>query len=190
MTSVEAVPTTVPYETLSRHQRYGLIAWATFRTLSTVAVVVAIYYLVPLDKEMDASTVIELVIAALALAGVIAWQVWHISRSAYPTMRAVESFAFTIPVYVLSFAALYFVIDHANPASFGSRLTRTDTMYFSTTVLTTVGFGDISAKTQAARVLVTCQMMLDLLIVGLVVRLVVNAVKVGQRRRTQPPASG
>ena len=57
-------------------------------------------------------------------------------------------------------------------------------MYFSATAFTTVGFGDITAKTQAARVLVIIQIMLDLVIIGLVVRLVINAVKVGQRRRT------
>lgn len=57
-------------------------------------------------------------------------------------------------------------------------------MYLSATVFTTVGFGDITAKTEAARVVVTIQMMLDLVIIGLVVRLVVNAIKVGQRRHS------
>ena len=56
-------------------------------------------------------------------------------------------------------------------------------MYFSTTVFTTVGFGDITAKTEAARLVVTIQMWLDLVFLGLVVRLVVNAVKFSQQRR-------
>jgi len=55
-------------------------------------------------------------------------------------------------------------------------------MYFSTTVFTTVGFGDITAKSQAARVVVTMQMFLDLVILGLVARLIVNAVKMGKQR--------
>jgi voltage-gated potassium channel len=63
-------------------------------------------------------------------------------------------------------------------------LTRIDSMYFSATVFTTVGFGDITAKGQGARVLVTIQMMLDLVVVGLVIRLVVNAVKVGRQRQS------
>jgi voltage-gated potassium channel len=58
-----------------------------------------------------------------------------------------------------------------------------DAMYFSATVFTTVGFGDITAKSETARVLVTCQMMLDLVVIGLVVRLVLNAIKVGQSHR-------
>ena len=158
------------------------MASATLRTIATIAAVVLIYYLVPMDHAMTGPTVAALALGALAFVAVVGWQVWQISRSDYPTVRAVESLAFTIPVYVLLFAAVYYVMDHANAASFGTHLTRTDTLYFSVTVFTTVGFGDISAKSETARVLVTCQMMLDLLILGLVVRLVVNAIKVGQRR--------
>ena len=56
-------------------------------------------------------------------------------------------------------------------------------MYFSSTIFTTVGFGDITAKSEAARLVVTLQMWLDLVFLGLVVRLVVNAVKFNQQRR-------
>ena len=58
-------------------------------------------------------------------------------------------------------------------------------MYFSTTIFATVGFGDITAKSQAARVVVTLQMFLDLVILGLVARLVVNAVRIGKQRRVE-----
>jgi voltage-gated potassium channel len=55
-------------------------------------------------------------------------------------------------------------------------------MYFSTTIFTTVGSGDIMAKSEAARVVVTVQMVLDLVILGLVARLIVNAVKMDKQR--------
>ena len=60
-------------------------------------------------------------------------------------------------------------------------------MYFSATVFTTVGFGDIVAKSQAARLIVTSQMMLDLVIIGIVVRGVASAIKTGRQR---PATSG
>jgi hypothetical protein len=71
-------------------------------------------------------------------------------------------------------------------------LSRTDAMYFSATVFTTVGFGDIAAKSQAARIIVTFQMMLDLVIIGIVVRGVVSAIKTGRQRLTTSgaPAPG
>jgi uncharacterized protein with GYD domain len=67
--------------------------------------------------------------------------------------------------------------------SFTQPLTRIDSMYFSATVFITVGFGDITARSEAARVIVTVQMMLDLVVVGLVARLVVNAIKAGKQRQ-------
>jgi Ion channel len=45
------------------------------------------------------------------------------------------------------------------------------------TVFGTVGFGDITAASQSARLVVTVQMLLDLLALGLVVRAFVSAVQ-------------
>ena len=108
-------------------------------------------------------------------------------RSEHPGVRAVEALAFAIPVYVLLFATIYFLMAHAQSAAFGMYLSRTDAMYFSATVFTTVGFGDIVAKSQAARLIVTSQMFLDLAIIGIVVRGVVSAIKA---RRQRPATSG
>ena len=86
-------------------------------------------------------------------------------------------------MYIFLFATTYYLMDHANAATFGQPFSRIDSMYFSVTAFTTVGFGDFTAKTQTARVIVTFQMMLDLVIVGVVLRLVVNAVKIGKQRQ-------
>lgn len=48
-------------------------------------------------------------------------------------------------------------------------------LYFVLTVLTTVGFGDISATSHAARILVMVQMVLDVTLLVAVVRLVLDA---------------
>ena len=51
--------------------------------------------------------------------------------------------------------------------SFSQQLTHTDALYFTVTVFATVGFGDITAKTEAARLVVTGQMIIDLIIIGM-----------------------
>ena len=51
------------------------------------------------------------------------------------------------------------------------------------TVFTTVGFGDITPKTEAARLVVTGQMIADLLILGIAIKVIVGAVQ----QRRQPP---
>jgi voltage-gated potassium channel len=172
----------VPFEELPARQRRRVVVGASLRTIATIIAVVAIYFLIPMDRAITATTVIELVTGGLALFVIIAWQIREIMRSEHPGVRAVEALAFAIPVYVLLFAAIYFLMAHAQSAAFGVHLSRTDAMYFSATVFTTVGFGDIVPKSQAARLIVTSQMFLDLAIIGIVVRGVVSAIKAGRQR--------
>ncbi len=177
----EAAPS---FDGLPRRQRRKLVLHAFLRVIATVAVIVVAYFIAPLDHSVSPATIIELVLLALAIFAMIGWQIWRITQSDYPTLRAVEALAFIVPAYLVFFATTYYLMSHANPATFGTGQTRLDSLYFSATVFTTVGFGDISAKTQPARAIVLCQMVLDLVILGLVVRLVVNAVKIGQKRHT------
>lgn len=85
---------------------------------------------------------------------------------AYPALRAVEALGLLVPLFLLLFASTYFLIDRASTANFTQTLTRTDALYFMVTVFTTVGFGDISAKSETARVLVMLQMLADLAVLG------------------------
>lgn len=48
-------------------------------------------------------------------------------------------------------------------------------------VFSTVGFGDITAKTQAARLVVTGQMIADLVVLGLAIKVIVGAVRRGRQ---------
>jgi len=172
------------FDGLPRRQRRRLVLRAFVRTIATVSVIVVAYFIAPLKHAMSPVTIVELVLLALAIFAMIGLQIWRITQSDYPTLRAVEALAFIVPAYLVFFATIYYLMNHANPATFGTSQTKLDSLYFSATVFTTVGFGDISAKTQPARAVVLCQMVLDLVILGLVVRLIVNAVKIGQRRRT------
>jgi voltage-gated potassium channel len=148
-------------------------------------VIVVAYFVAPLDRPMSPATITELVVLALVVFALFGWHIWRITLSAYPTVRGVEALAFIVPAYLVLFAAIYYLMNHGSPATFGTSQTKLDTLYFSATVFTTVGFGDISARTPAARATVLVQMILDLIILGLVVRLVVNAVKIGQKRRSE-----
>jgi len=87
---------------------------------------------------------------------------------------------------VLLFASTYVVMAGMSADNFGERLTHTDGLYFTVTVLSTVGFGDITAKSQAARLVVTGQMIGDLVILGIAIKLILGAVS----RRRQPADVG
>jgi hypothetical protein len=56
-------------------------------------------------------------------------------------------------------------------------------------VISTVGFGDIVAKTDVGRLLVTIQILLDLLVVVGIARTIVYAARVGVKRQTSAKAA-
>jgi len=163
-----------------------MIGWGLARSLMTVVVLVALYYLLPLDHVQNVP--VTLVVGLLILAAVAAWQLRAIVGARYPAVRAVEALATTVPLFLLLFASVYLSMANASPSNFSVHsLTRTDALYFTVTVFSTVGFGDITATSQSARLLVTLQMLLDLLALGLVVRAFVGAV---QLARQQPRTDG
>ena len=165
---------------LTNRRRWWLIARGLLRALATAVVVVTLYYVLPLDRRSDAYVFAELMIGVLVLAGMITWQVEAIVRSDYPGIRAVQALASTTPVFLLLFASTYFVLSLDDAATFTEPLTRSDALYFTVTIFATVGFGDISAQTETARLVVTAQMLLDLVVLGLGIQVILGAVKRGK----------
>jgi hypothetical protein len=122
-------------------------------------------------------------LGGLAVVGLlVAWQVRRILDSPHPALRAVEALALSLPMFLVLFAAAYVVLVGGDPDAFTQPLDRTDVLYFVVTVFTTVGFGDIAPVSQTARVLTTLQMVGDLVLLGLVLRVVVNAVQLSRQR--------
>ena len=100
-----------------------------------------------------------------------------VRRSEEPVVVAIEAVVLLVTMLVLGFAAVYYAID-ANQGQFDGLETKVDSVYFTVTTLSTVGYGDIHAAGTAARVLVTINIMLNLAFLGVVVR-----VMAARRRR-------
>jgi hypothetical protein len=160
------------------------IAQAVLRALASSAILVTIYYLLPLNDSSRWLAITMLVIGLALLTGLIAVQVRSIAGSPYPRLRAVEALGTSVPLFLLLFASAYVVTATIAASSFSQPMTRTDALYFTVTVFATVGFGDITAKTEAARLLVTGQMILDLIVLGVGAKAIVGAIT---RRRQQRP---
>ena len=165
---------------LTARRRRWLIARGLLRALSTTVVMVALYYVLPLDRRSDTAVLVVLVVGVGLLAGMIAWQVRAIETSGYPAIRAVQALASTTPLFLLLFASTYFVLSRDDAAMFAEPLSRTDAVYFTVTIFATVGFGDISAQAEISRLVVTVQMLLDLAVLGLGIQVILGAVKRGK----------
>ena len=174
--------TTAPLHTLPAAKRRRLIIIGLLRASAVTAALVVGYYLLPLDNLAGVPLGVSLAAGLLALAAMAAYQVRAIIRARYPGIRAIEALATTAPLFLLLFAATYVLMARADPSNFNVHpLTRTDSLYFTVTVFATVGFGDITATSQTGRLLVTAQMILDLIVLGLGIRVFLGAVQRGQQ---------
>ena len=140
-------------------ERNRIIAAATARALLTTAVLVALYYLVPVRETWRLSSGLRLAVALALFAAVLLWQVRIILNSKHPGVRAIEALAVIVPLFLLLF-------------------------YFAVTIFSTVGFGDITATSETGRVVVSLQMVLDLIILGVGINALLHAAKVGRQRQS------
>jgi voltage-gated potassium channel len=155
--------------------------------LSAVAVclILAAYYAAPLDRPLDRTTGLLLGAALLLFGVLVAVQVRGILRSRRPRLRAIQALIIGVPLLVVVFAATYCTVDAQQPGAFSEALSRTDGLYFTLTVFATVGFGDITPVTQLARVLVSVQMVVGLLTVGVIAKVLFGAVQLAQSRQSE-----
>ncbi|MGY1753482.1 potassium channel family protein [Blastococcus sp. SYSU D01042] len=162
-----------------------LLVLGAGRTLLSTAGVLVVYYRLPLDGDFGTRTVVGLVLGLVAVGLLVAWQVRAILRARTPALRAVEATALSLPLFLVLFAVTYALLADSDAGAFSEPLTRTDALYFVVTVFATVGFGDIAPVSEVARVLTTVQMVGDLLLIGLVLKVFLAAVDQGRRRADQ-----
>jgi voltage-gated potassium channel len=179
-----AAETSPALQELTPRQRRSAVTRTLLRALAMAAALVVLYYVAPLDTVLDTRPVLLLALCLAVFAAIIAWQIRAITHSQYPGLRAIETLAAVVPLYILGFALAYFIMERTNSAYFSQPLTRTGALYFSMTVFSTVGFGDITAKTDPARVIVTIQMFFDLILLGFGARAFLSAVQLARQRRT------
>jgi hypothetical protein len=188
--SADAAPSLADLEPRKRRR---LLLGTVARAAVTPVVLLVLYYTLPLDQPLDGSHALWFALGFVVFAAAVAWQMYSITHSNHPRLRAIEALTVVVPVFLLMFAGTYYLLSTDQPSSFPQPLGRTDALYFTVTVFATVGFGDITPTTETSRVLVMFQMIGDLILVGLVAKLIVGAVNVGISRissGTIPPPKG
>jgi len=170
-----------------RTHRGRAVVLTVLDSAAASGLLVLAYYQAPLDRPLDRSTAWLFLLALLLFAGVMAVSVRAILRSDQPRLRALRAVGLGLPLLLTVFASTYCTVAGQQPAAFTEPLSRTDGIYFTVTVFATVGFGDIAPVSELARVLVTVQMLVGLIAVGVIAKLVLGAVQVAVARRAEVP---
>jgi hypothetical protein len=186
---MEAAP--LDFQPVDRTRFRRLVLLSVVRVVIGTALLAFAYIEVPLGKDANAVGVVLFIAAILAFGIALGFQVRRIIDAPIPRLRAAETLGIAVPAFIVIFSAVYVALSDANPANFSEPISKLSAVYFTVTVLATVGFGDIAARTDSARSVVTVQMLLDLVLIGVLVKVVVGASRVGvERRRAEAQARG
>ncbi|HEU4947664.1 MAG TPA: ion channel [Kribbella sp.] len=158
-------------------------AWIVLRSLIISVAIVVAYFIVPMRSSMNRSTLAQVMLGIAVISALLVWQIRAIVRSAYPRARAVGALTITVPLFLIIFATIYFMMGQSDPDNWSQPLSRLDAAYYTVTMFATVGFGDITGISQTARAVTTVQMIGNLVLVGLIARVFVSAAQEGLRRQ-------
>ena len=164
---------------LDRRRRHRMIVRTTLEVLLTWVLLFGIYYLIPFTDRTSAQAVARFALGIVVFVLVFAWSLRRVTRAEFPGLRAVRALGVAIPLFLVVFAILYLSLSQASTTHFSEPLDHTGALYLVITVFSTVGFGDITPEGDLARISVSIQMLLDLVVIGAVVRLLTTAAKTG-----------
>jgi voltage-gated potassium channel len=175
---------------LNRAQARRALLWTVTRCLVGVALVFSGYYLVTFDERRPSGTlaVLEIILGGVLFAVVLTVEVRAVAKAHYPVLRALEATVISLFLFIVIFATTYLTLSHNDQHSFTEHLNRTAALYFTIVTLGTVGYGDIAPSTQPARLVVSLQILLDLVFLAALLRVVVAAARRGLTR--VDPANG
>lgn len=117
------------------------------RALIEGVVIIATFYLIPVRADRELGVRVVLTLLALGLLAVIVTR--HVRRGTDPLARLL-----TLLLAAVATLALAFYTAAATPGQFVGLETRTDALYFTIVTMATIGYGDIHATGQLARILV------------------------------------
>lgn len=135
------------------------------RLAVAIALALLVYFVVPVQAS-EQRLLVRGVVSVLALGLLTAGIVWQIVLQIEDHTRRVDGLLFALVLAVLAFALGFYRLEVAYPGQIVGLETRVDALYFTMTTLLTVGYGDIHAAGQGARVLVMVAMVFNVAVIA------------------------
>ncbi|MER5455258.1 potassium channel family protein [Micromonospora sp. NPDC002389] len=139
-----------------------------------------VYFVVPVEADPNGARLgLRVALTLLLVGGVAALVTGQVRRQLVAVARgrqppSVVHLVVALIAGLLAFALADYVVARVAPEQFVALHTRVDALYFALTTLTTVGYGDVHAQGQFARVLVCAQLVFSIGVIATGASLVVK----------------
>jgi voltage-gated potassium channel len=158
------------------------------RPALTSALIVGLYYVVPVTPGAVGAWLAVRIIGAVVVGLLVTWlivqQVSH--QFADPEEASLIGLLTAIVGGVVFFALADYTIAVLAPGQFVGLTTRTDALYFALATLTTVGYGDIHPVGQVARATVAVQLVFNVVVIATGASVLIR--QIGARARVRHAA--
>lgn len=152
------------------------------RAIVTPVAALVLYFTLPMDgARWILSAGIGLLATFIAVPYAVR-RVIKISVATHPLAEALAVISLMVSMIIVGFAAGYYNMA-IRTDQFPGIHTKLDALYFTIVTIGTVGYGDITPTGQGARALVSTQIMINLTLIGTVIRLLGRAAS--DRRQAQ-----
>lgn len=161
------------------------------RPALTCALIVGLYYVVPVEPGVAGTQMALRVTGTLAGGLLITWliarQVSH--HVADPEQASLVGLLTALVGGVAFFALADYTTAVSSPGQFVDLETKTDALYFALATLTTVGYGDVHAAGQVARGVVAVQLVFNVVVIATGASILSRQLgaRVRERRAAKPP---
>jgi hypothetical protein len=159
----------------------------TLYNAATLTGALLAYYFFPVTDE--ASALWQVFLFGVGLGLLIWWVIRELMKQLAAGSSGVRVRSLVTLLYplVALFALAYYLIQRNDPTQFDGLVTRTDSLYFTVITLGTIGYGDVHAVGQVARVVTMIQVALDLVVIGAFVAIASSRVQVLLAQRGTGP---
>jgi len=153
----------------------GLARW--LRLFGILGFILVLYFLAPVSSDPPRQIAIRGLVGVVLLAGLAAGLRAQLRLAALDGDRRIDGLVAAIVIVLVSFAYAFYAMAIHQPGQVDGLRTRIDALYFSASTMLTIGYGDVHAAGQGARLVVLIQMVFDVVFVATAVTLLTSKVR-------------
>jgi di/tricarboxylate transporter len=161
----------------------GWKRWA--RLAAVLVIVLVLYFTVPVSFEVKSSDVVQLLVSAAALAVLAFTVLVEVRHQLVDADRRIDGLVIALMIAVLGFALGFYILAMRDPDQIAGLDTRVDSLYFTMATLLTIGYGDVHAVGQTARVLALIQMVFNVVIVATAASTITTRIRTQAEKRVE-----